>query len=104
LAVSVLVSFFSIWPLLVSTAGLVSVADFNVPIFMTTRNKHVPKITTKKRGRGRPRKKNAATQRVPVALSNDLLAALDQWCEDLGVRRSAAIRRFVEEALQRGKR
>lgn len=70
---------------------------------MATRNKHIPKIT-KKRGRGRPRKPGAANRVVPVQLSEDLIAKLDIWCEREGMKfRSAAIRRFVEEAL-RGKR
>jgi hypothetical protein len=72
---------------------------------MAERNKHIPKIMIKKRGRGRPSKPDAANQVVPVQLSKDLVAGLDQWCKREGVKfRSAAIRRFVEEALQKGKR
>jgi len=68
---------------------------------MTARNKHAPKA---KRGPGRPRKPDAANQRIPVALSKSLVAELDAWCAREGVKfRSAAIRRFVEQGL-RGKR
>ena len=71
---------------------------------MTSRNKYIAK-STKKRGPGRPRKPDAINQIVPVALSADLVAKLDAWCEREDVKfRSAAIRRFVEEGLQRGKR
>jgi hypothetical protein len=65
---------------------------------MAARNKYV---TKSKRGPGRPRKPNAINQAITVALSKDLLAKLDAWCEQEGVKfRSAAIRRFVEDALQ----
>jgi hypothetical protein len=70
---------------------------------MTTRNQTLAK-STKKRGPGRPRKPDAATSTVPVALSKDLIAMLDEWRKREGVNsRSAAIRRFVEEGLQRDK-
>jgi len=71
---------------------------------MASRNKYVEKIV-KKRRRGRPSKDDPAAHTVPVALSKELLDKLDEWRKQHGVKfRSAAIRRFVEEALQRGKR
>jgi hypothetical protein len=67
---------------------------------MTVRNKRIPKLT-KKRGPGRPKKPGAANRVVPVQLSAELIAKLDEWCEREGVKfRSAAIRRFVEEAVK----
>jgi hypothetical protein len=71
---------------------------------MSTGNKHIPK-PEKRRGPGRPPKPGAANHVVPVQLSEELIAKLDAWCGREGVKfRSTAIRRFVEEALQRRKR
>jgi hypothetical protein len=71
---------------------------------MTARNKRIPK-PTKRRGPGRPRKADPANQVVPVKLSKELIAEIDAWRAVAGVKfRSAAIRRLIEEALQRRKR
>jgi hypothetical protein len=75
--------------------------NFNVSVSMAARNKYVAKS---KRGPGRPRKPDAINQTIPVALSKDLVAKLDAWCKREGVKfRSAAIRRFVENALRERK-
>src|SRR5215831_13487072 len=85
------------------TVRIARTAIFTISISMTTRNKNVAKIATK-RSRGRPRKADAKTSTVPVALSKDLIAELDEWCAREGVKhRSTAIRRFIEQGL-RGKR
>jgi len=71
---------------------------------MATRNKFIGK-SPKKRGPGRPRKADAINEVIPVGLTKELVEALDAWCEREGVKfRSAAIRRFIVEGLQRGKR
>jgi len=72
---------------------------------MSQRNKTVRKIP-KKRGRGRPPLgDHAATLTVPIVLTANLVAKLDEWRKREGIKtRSAAIRRFIEEGLERGKR
>jgi hypothetical protein len=60
----------------------------------------VNKAIAKKRGRGRPRKTDAATTLVPVAFSKAAVRNLDRWIKDNDMRsRSGAIRWMVEQAL-----
>jgi hypothetical protein len=59
-------------------------------------NKNIPK----KRGRGRPRKEDAATTLVPVQLSKATVKNLDRWAKDNAIgSRSGAIRALVEAGL-----
>jgi len=59
-------------------------------------NKNIPK----KRGRGRPRKADAATTVVPVQLSKAAVRNLDRWIKDNDMRsRSGAIRWMVEQTI-----
>ena len=59
-------------------------------------NKHI----SKKRGRGRPRKADAATTLVSVQLSKVTVKRLDQWAKANTIpSRSGAIRRLVEAGL-----
>jgi Ribbon-helix-helix protein, copG family len=79
-------------------------ASLTLSIFMATRNKALAK-PAKKRTPGRPRKPDAATTTVAVALSKDLVDKLDAWRKREGVKtRSAAIRHCVEEIVLMGKR
>jgi hypothetical protein len=60
----------------------------------------VNKSISKKRGRGRPRKDDAATTIVPVQLSKATVANLDRWSKDNAIgSRSGAIRLLVETGL-----
>ena len=59
-------------------------------------NKHI----SKKRGRGRPRKADAATTLVPVQLSKATVKNLDRWAKDNAIgSRSGAVRWMIEQAL-----
>jgi hypothetical protein len=71
---------------------------------MTKNNIRIRVSHKKKRGPGRPLEPHAARKVVPVRLSEATFEALDQWAKREEIKRSEAIRRLVEEALQKGKR
>ncbi len=61
--------------------------------------------TVKKRGRGRPRKTDALTTTIPVALSAALAERIDQWAGENGIEtRSGAVRALIEDALDRAEK
>jgi hypothetical protein len=55
-----------------------------------------------KRGRGRPRKEQPFNTVLPVMVSDNIVARLDEWAKAIGVdSRSAAARALIEEGLDR---
>jgi metal-responsive CopG/Arc/MetJ family transcriptional regulator len=61
--------------------------------------------TVKKRGCGRPRKTDALTTTIPVALSAALAERIDRWAAEHNIEtRSGAVRALVEDALDRAEK
>jgi hypothetical protein len=52
-----------------------------------------------KKARGRPRKKDALTTVIPIAISKDSAELLDRWAKANDLSRSAAVRMLVENGL-----
>jgi len=53
----------------------------------------------KKKSPGRPRKSDALTSVIPVAISKGTAELLDRWAKTNGISRSAAVRMLLDTGL-----
>ena len=56
-------------------------------------------MKTEKKLPGRPRKKDALTTVIPVAISRDTADLLDRWAKTNAISRSAAVRILLDTGL-----